>query len=136
MRDAMCCSSIMAMKTSRPPDNAKLSGDQEIRLSESKWPTMSAFEVDGVINRCYPPFGVGVGGSTNLYAAALQRFDKRDIDSKSDSLHSNGRWPIGYDDLLPYYEMAERMLHVCGTPDPLSTHAFNHISDTAAAWTL
>ena len=110
------------------PGSTKLSGDQEIRLSESKWPTMSAFEVDGVINRCYPPFGVGVGGSTNLYAAALQRFDKRDIDSKSDSLCSNGRWPISYDDLLPYYEMAERMLHVCGTPDPLSTHAFNHIS--------
>ena len=111
------------------PGSTKLSGDQEIRLSESKWPTMSAFEVDGVIDRCYPPFGVGVGGSTNLYAAALQRFDSRDIDSDSDSPHSTGRWPISYDDLLPYYERAERMLHVCGTPDPLSTHAFNHISE-------
>ncbi len=109
--------------------STKQSGEQETRLSESQWPTTTAFEVDGVVNRCYPPFGVGVGGSTNLYAAALQRFDRRDIDSVSDSPHSAGRWPISYDDLLPYYERAERMLHVCGTPDPLSTHAFNHISE-------
>ena len=103
--------------------SSELSDDQEVRLSESKWPTMSAFEVDGVINRSYPPFGAGVGGSTNLYAAALQRFDRRDIDSESKI-----RWPISYDGLLPYYEMAEQMLHVCGTPDPLSGQAFNHLS--------
>ena len=111
------------------PGSTTLSGDQETRLSESKWPTMSAFEVDGVINRCYPALGVGVGGSTNLYAAALQRFDSRDIDSDLDSSHSPSRWPISYDDLLPYYEMAERMLHVCGTSDPLDTRAFSHISE-------
>ena len=97
---------------------------------------MSAFEVDGVINRCYPPFGVGIGGSTNLYAAALERFDDRDIDSQPDSPHPTGGWPISYDELLPYYEKAERMLHVCGTPDPLNARCFNHISDTAATGTL
>jgi choline dehydrogenase-like flavoprotein len=111
------------------PGSTTLSDDQETRLSESKWPTMSTFEVDGVINRCYPTLGVGVGGSTNLYAAALQRFDSRDIDSGSASPHSPGRWPISYDDLLPYYEVAERMLHVCGTPDPLGSHAVNNIAE-------
>ena len=105
------------------------SDDQEMRLAESKWPTMSAFEVDGVIDRCLAPFGSGVGGSTNLYAAALERFDNRDIGSHPDSPHPTGGWPISYDDLLPYYEKAEQMLHVCGTPDPLSTDAFNHISE-------
>jgi choline dehydrogenase-like flavoprotein len=99
------------------------SDDQERRLAESRWPTMCAFEVDGVVNRFYPMLGVGVGGSTNLYAAALQRFDGRDVDLS----HSAGRWPISYDDLLPYYERAERMLHVCGTADPLSAHAIDHI---------
>ncbi len=107
----------------------KLESDQEIRLSESKWPTMSAFEVNGLVDRSYPPFGVGVGGTTNLYAAALERFDNRDIDSQPDSPHPTGGWPISYDDLLPHYERAERMLHVCGTPDPLSAQAFNHISE-------
>lgn len=106
-----------------PYNGTKPSCVEELRLSENKWPTMSAFEVDGVLDRSYPPFGVGVGGSTNLYAAALERFDNRDIDSATD------RWPISYDDLLPHYERAERMLHVCGTHDPLSAHAFNHISE-------
>ena len=112
-----------------PPGSANHAFDPEVRLSESKWPTLSAFEVDGVMNRCYAPLGAGVGGSTNLYAAALQRFDRRDIDWESDSPHTANRWPIRYDDLLPYYERAEQMLHVCGTADPLDTHAFNHISE-------
>jgi choline dehydrogenase-like flavoprotein len=102
---------------------------EELRLSENKWPTKSAFEVDGVIDRSYPPFGSGVGGSTNLYAAALERFENRDIDSHPDSPHPTGGWPISYSDLLPYYERAERMLHVCGTQDPLSAQSFNHIPE-------
>src|ERR1700724_323349 len=68
-----------------PTGSTKLASDQETRLSEFKWPTMSAFEVDGVVNRSYLPFGAGVGGSTNLYAAALERFDRFDIDLHPDS---------------------------------------------------
>ena len=75
-----------------------------MRLAESKWPTVTAFEVDGVMSRFPGPFGAGIGGSTNLYAAALERFDNRDIDSHPDSPHPTGGWPISYDDLLPYYE--------------------------------
>jgi choline dehydrogenase-like flavoprotein len=105
------------------------SDEEEMRLAESQWPTLAAFEVDGAINRFPGPFGAGIGGSTNLYAAALERFDDRDIDSHPGSPHPTGGWPISYDDLLPYYEKAERMLHVCGTPDPLNTHAFSHISE-------
>jgi choline dehydrogenase-like flavoprotein len=112
-----------------PTDSTKVSDDQETRLAESRWPTMSAFEVDGVIQRSYPPFGVGVGGSANWYAAALERFDDRDIDVQADSAHPTGGWPISYDDLLPYYEKAERMLHVRGTADPLNTQAFHHIAE-------
>ncbi len=104
-----------------------LSGEQEIRLSENKWPTMSAFEVDGVINRSYPPFGAGVGGSTNLYAAALERFARLDVDLQTDAQHPTGGWPISYDELLPYYEKAERMLHVVGTHDPFAADRSSHI---------
>ena len=100
----------------------------DLRLSESQWPTESALEVDGVISRIPGPFGAGVGGSTNLYAAALERFDTCDIESRPHAAHPTGGWPIRYDDLLPYYEQAERMLHVCGTRDPLKSQAFDHIS--------
>jgi choline dehydrogenase-like flavoprotein len=110
-------------------DGQELSDRQEQRIAEGKWPTLSAFEVDGVIHRRYPPFGVGVGGSANWYAAALERFDNCDIDSQAHSRHVGDGWPISYDDLLPYYERAEKLLHVCGTPDPLNTHPFDHISE-------
>jgi choline dehydrogenase-like flavoprotein len=109
------------------PGSTKLSGDREIRLSECKWPSMSAFEVDGVINRSYPPFGAGVGGSTNLYAAALERFARLDIDLQPDSQHPTGGWPISYNELLPYYEKAEQNLHVIGTHDPLAGDRGSHI---------
>jgi choline dehydrogenase-like flavoprotein len=112
---------ISSPGSTRPP------GNQEIRLSEGKWPTMSAFEVDGVTNRSYPPFGAGVGGSTNLYAAALERFDKLDIDAHPDSQHPTSGWPITYNELLPYYEKAEQMLHVAGTHDPLAADRGGHI---------
>jgi choline dehydrogenase-like flavoprotein len=110
-----------------PPGSPKLAGDQETRLSEFKWPTMSTFEVDGVINRSYAPFGSGVGGSTNLYAAALERFDRLDIDLHPDSPHPTGGWPISYSELLPYYEKAEQMLHVAGTHDPFAAVRSSHI---------
>jgi choline dehydrogenase-like flavoprotein len=109
------------------PGSAKLSGDTEIRLSECKWPTVIAFEVDGVISRSYPQLGAGVGGSTNLYAAALERFDRRDTDLESDAQHPTGGWPISYSDLLPYYDKAEQMLHVAGTHDPLAADKGKHI---------
>jgi len=110
-----------------PPANPQSSDDQEARLTESKWPSMSAFEVDGVIDRSYPPFGAGVGGSTNLYAAALERFARLDIDLHEDPQHPTGGWPIGYDELLPYYEKAERKLHVIGTHDPFASDIGSHI---------
>ena len=110
-----------------PPAGNESSDDPESRLVGSKWPTLSAFEIDGVVNRYYAPFGSGVGGSTNWYAAALERFADLDIDSLPNVPHPTGGWPIRYQELLPYYEQAERMLHVAGTIDPLSAHGGNHL---------
>ncbi len=112
-----------------PPGNSHVSSEQESRLSESKWPTMSTFEVDGVLTRCYPPLGTGIGGSTNLYAAALERFDRCDIETHPDSAHPAGCWPITYNELLPYYEKAEQRLHVAGTRDPLAADFGRHVQE-------
>lgn len=110
-----------------PPADNESSDDPEARLAASRWPVLSAFEIDGAVNRVYAPFGSGVGGSTNWYAAALERFADLDIDLLPNGLHPTGGWPISYQELLPHYEQAERMLRVAGTIDPLSAHAANHL---------
>lgn len=110
-----------------PPASVTSVEDEEHRLSENKWPTQNTFEVDGVVSRTYAPFGSGVGGSTNLYAAALERFDKPDIDLDPEVQHPTGGWPVSYSELLPYYEQAEQLLHVIGTQDPLGVDKGSHI---------
>jgi choline dehydrogenase-like flavoprotein len=112
-----------------PPASSVSSSDPQARLAGSRWPTLSAFEIDGVVNRCYAPLGSGVGGSTNWYAAALERFGDIDIDSQPNVPHPTGGWPISYRELAPYFEQAERLLHVAGTNDPLSAHAANHLQE-------
>jgi choline dehydrogenase-like flavoprotein len=55
-----------------------------------------------------------VGGATKLYGAALYRFRKEDL---GDLRHHDGispAWPISYDELEPYYTLAEQMYQVHG----------------------
>jgi choline dehydrogenase-like flavoprotein len=110
-----------------PPSGDETSDDPDARLAGSRWPALSTYEIDGVVSRFYAPIGSGIGGSTNWYAAALERFSDLDIDALPNAPHPTHGWPIGYEDLLPYYEQAERMLHVAGTNDPLSIHKANHL---------
>jgi choline dehydrogenase-like flavoprotein len=112
-----------------PAENDASSEDPEKRIIESRWPHSSTFEIDGVTSRCHAPLGSGVGGSANWYAAALERFESLDLDALPGSAHPTGGWPIRYSELLPYYEQAERMLHVLGTKDPLSGDEVNHIGE-------
>jgi choline dehydrogenase-like flavoprotein len=98
-------------------------------LAQGKWPTVSAFEVDGVLKRWLGPFGSGIGGSTNLYAAALERFERHDMDTLPDLPHPTDGWPISYQGFLPYYEQAERMMHVAGTADPLNADDVRHLRE-------
>jgi len=62
--------------------------------------------------------GCGVGGSTLLYAAALERLERHDLESIEGLPHPTGGWPISYATLCDYYAQAERLLHVRGTPVP------------------
>jgi choline dehydrogenase-like flavoprotein len=111
------------------PSSDGASEDPEKRLSQSRWPNSNTYEIDGVTTRFYAPLGSGVGGSANWYAAALERFEDLDLDSHSESMHPTAGWPIRYSELLPYYEQAERMLHVVGTKDPLSAYEASHLGE-------
>ncbi|MGZ3365326.1 MAG: GMC oxidoreductase [Caulobacteraceae bacterium] len=56
-----------------------------------------------------------VGGKTKFYGGALYRMRMSDFDQADPD---GGRsWPIGYDDLEPYYDQAERLYRVHGAPE-------------------
>jgi len=95
----------------------------EQRLAEGHWPDHIVADVDGVVSEVYAPLGCGPGGSTLLYAAALERFERCDFESVPGLEHPTGGWPISYEDIRPYYEVAERLYQVRGGSDPLSEPA-------------
>lgn len=60
----------------------------------------------------------GVGGSTNAYGAIWPRYRPSDF-RKGDEHGLQPNWPISYEDVAPYYEMADRIIGVsglCGDP--------------------
>lgn len=95
-----------------------------IRLTRGWWP----YPVVGVTSfgnhRFFAPLGCGSGGTSTLYAAQLERFRPEDFRPRAHHPQATDStlpesWPIGYDELVPYYEEAEKLYRVSGTPDPL-----------------
>jgi choline dehydrogenase-like flavoprotein len=64
------------------------------------------------------PFQPGVhyfvGGATKLYGAALYRLRKEDFGELTHHDGISPAWPIAYDDLEPYYTLAEQLYQVHG----------------------
>jgi choline dehydrogenase-like flavoprotein len=64
------------------------------------------------------PFQPGVhyfvGGATKLYGAALYRLRKEDFGELTHHDGVSPAWPISYDDLEPYYTLAEQLYQVHG----------------------
>ena len=70
---------------------------------------------DGAGKPLHPHTNYYVGGNTKFYGAALFRLRREDFQA---IVHHGGispAWPIGYDDLEPYYTEAERLYHVHGS---------------------
>lgn len=55
-----------------------------------------------------------VGGQTKFYGAALYRLRRSDFEACHYDCGVSPAWPIGYDDLEPYYQEAEALYHVHG----------------------
>ena len=65
---------------------------------------------DGNGRRFAPEEYFNLGGKTKWYGAALLRFSPAEFES--DDAHGCLGWPIGYQDLAPYYTEVERLLGV------------------------
>lgn len=76
--------------------------------------------VDDADSDIRPMFFHGVGGSTVLWTAHVPRFKPSDFRVRSTDGVADD-WPIGYDDLAPFYDRVEAELGVALKPgDPLS----------------
>jgi glucose dehydrogenase len=60
-----------------------------------------------------------VNGKTNLWNAICLRYSPRDFRGR-DQCDGDTNWPIGYEDLEPYYGAVERLIGVCGTREGLA----------------
>jgi len=55
-----------------------------------------------------------VGGNTKVYGAALPRFRREDFEALEHEGGTSPAWPIAYEDLEPYYNLAEELFFVHG----------------------
>jgi len=62
----------------------------------------------------HPGIHYYVGGNTKVYGAALLRFRKQDFGEVKHHGGISPAWPIGYDELEPYYTKAEHLYQVHG----------------------
>lgn len=91
------------------------------RMARGRWPVRVNMQVDGAESNFFAALGCGVGGSTLLYAAALERFLRSDMENDIDvpGVTPGTRWPITYDEFKPWYREAEALFGIRGSRDPL-----------------
>ncbi len=80
------------------------------------------------VKRFTPFIGSGTGGSSALYGMVCERFFARDFTPRQNFLQPGDStvpeaWPVGYDEMAPWYAQAEQLLGVRGEPDPLRPEA-------------
>lgn len=70
-----------------------------------------------------PKTGIGIGGGTLSWLGVVPRFHPADF--RTHSTEGVGvDWPIGYDDLRPYYAQVERELGVAGDCGPFAPETY------------
>jgi choline dehydrogenase-like flavoprotein len=90
-----------------PRDGSTLDVDTVMRrgafLSKEQWTDRAGRPV-------VPEEHFNLGGKTKWYGAALLRFAPHEFEG--DAAHQCRAWPIGYEELAPYYDEAEQLLGV------------------------
>ncbi len=90
-----------------PRDGSTLSVQRVIR--DGAFKSTEAWR-DGNGRAVLPEEHFNVGGKTKWYGAALARF--RPIEFAAEPEHQCRAWPVGYEDLVPYYDEIENLLGV------------------------
>jgi choline dehydrogenase-like flavoprotein len=80
---------------------------------------------------------LSLGGLSNYWTGAVPRFDPADFDEGA-RIDERYRWPIGYDDVAPFYSRAERYLDITGVARAVPNLPMNDIryaTTLAPGWT-
>jgi choline dehydrogenase-like flavoprotein len=80
---------------------------------EAKYHTREVWQ-DRAGRPLHPHTNYYVGGNTKFYGAALFRMRERDFGEVRHHGGTSPAWPIGYDEMEPYYTKAEYLYHVHG----------------------
>ena len=113
-------------------DKQKIDDSIKSRKERGQWPHKILGKTTfGRVNS-YLSLGNGVGGSTNLYAAQLERMHSSDFEPKKnypEIFDSNlpEHWPIDYEIFTKYYRKAELLFEVSGTQDPHNLDAESNL---------
>jgi len=94
--------------------------DPQERLAHGAWPRLLEARLDGAWREFDGMIGAGVGGTSAYYAATLERPEPHDLDDCAAYPHPTGGWPVGYDEMRPWFELAEARFHINGEVDPLA----------------
>jgi choline dehydrogenase-like flavoprotein len=70
-----------------------------------------------------PKAGTGVGGGTLAWLGVMPRFHREDFCTRSTEGVGED-WPLGYDELRPYYEKVEREFGVAGECGPFAPEPY------------
>lgn len=106
--------------------------NEEEQYTSGKWPTQIRTAINGTNHDMWAPLGCGFGGSSLLYAAALQRLSPSDFDEYETPTGSKIGWPVNYKEMEPFYQQAEKLFSVCGTQDPLDKESFYSLANPPA----
>ncbi|WP_312525460.1 GMC family oxidoreductase [Paracoccus sp. (in: a-proteobacteria)] len=93
------------------------------RLESGAWPQPLEAQLDGSAAKLEGMIGAAVGGTSLYYAATLERPERHDLDHSAERPHPTGGWPVGYAEFAPYFDRAERYMHIGGQTDPLDAQA-------------
>lgn len=83
------------------------------------WPLPVDATVNGVRTTAFGAQGVGLGGTSSFYAAALEQPERHDFESTPDMPHPTGGWPVAHDEFAPWFARARDIMAVNGGQDPL-----------------
>jgi choline dehydrogenase-like flavoprotein len=111
---------VVVLEAGRRFDPARDLPNDEANAAKIMWTEPRVFAGRDAVA---PKMGVGVGGGTLPWLGVMPRFQRADFRTRStESVGAD--WPIGYDDLRPYYARVERELGVAGECGPFAPEPY------------